>query len=222
MAGPGSKQEVVMKSGRTLDGWWSRRAVVLASAFGVALASGACGGGTTPVGPTSLSTAAQQQAEPATASSGVTASARPTIQAGGQGAWMEGPYAPSNQRTFSFDAQAGPGDRQTGQIEVFGRGGLGIRNNIRLDCVRYDPDTRILLMGGTVTNSNSPAAPVGMRVVTAVRDNGQGAGAEPDEVAFVLPAGAVGECQYLPFPADYVQPYLVTITSGDIHIHASN
>jgi hypothetical protein len=213
-----------MKSNGTFDARWTRRAVVLAAAFAIALAGGACGGGTTPVGPTSVSTAAQQQAEPATASSGVTASARPTIQAGGQGAWMEGPYAPSNQRTFSFDAQAGPGG-QTGQIEVFGRGGLGIKNNIRLDCVRYDPDTGILLLGGAVTNSNSPAAPVGTRIVTAVRDNGQGAGAAPDEITLIVPEEGLGVgCQNFPLflVPSYVEPELKPITHGNIHVHVSN
>jgi len=103
-----------------------------------------------------------------------------------------------------------------------GAGGLGFRNNLLIDCVRFDPATRILVLGGEVTHSNSPDAPVGMRLVTAVRDNGQGAGAGADEVAFVFPAGNVGECRILPFPATYIEPYLVRISSGNVHVDVSN
>lgn len=209
-----------MKSNGTFDARWTRQAVVLASAFAIALASGACGGGTTPVGPTSVSPTAQLQAEPAGASSGVTASARPTIQAGGQGAWMEGEYAPSNQRTFSFDAQAGPRG-ETGHAELFTRL-QGVRFNIVFDCVRYDDTTRILLLGGAVTNTNGAGPQVGDRVVTAVRDNSQSGGGEPDEVGFAFPVELVGECRDLPFPAAYIEPYLTPITHGNIHVHVSN
>jgi len=209
-----------MKSNGTFDARWTRRAVLVASAFAIALASGACGGGTTPVGPTSVSTAAQQQAEPAAASSGVTASARPTIQAGGQGAFMDGP---GNQRTFSFDAQAGPRG-ETGHAELFTRS-QGVRFDILFDCVRYDPDTRILLLGGAVTNTNAAGPQVGDKVVTAVQDNGQGAGAAQDKITTVVPAELLPfSCQDFPLAAvkPIVEPQLAPITHGNIHVHVSN
>jgi len=193
-----------------------------AAAFAIALATGACGGGTTPVGPTSLSPIAQLQVDPAAASSGVTASARPTIQAGGQGTWMEGPYAPPNQRTFSFNAQARP-EGQTGHAEVFNRG-QGVRFQIQFDCVRYDSNTRMLLLGGAVTNSDSADPQVGDKVVTAVRDNGQGAGAAQDEITSVVPAELLPfSCKDFPLSlvAAIVQPALAPITHGNIHVNLS-
>jgi hypothetical protein len=222
-SGPGSHEEVLMTSSERLSMRWTSGALAMASAFGVALASGACGGGTTSVGPTGVSTAAQLPAQPAAAPSEVTASAasgQPTIQAGGQGAFMDGP---GSQRTFSLDAHAEPGG-EAGHAELFSRA-QGVRFNILFDCVRYDPTTRILLLGGAVTNTNGAGPRVGDRMVTAVQDNGQGAGAGPDEITGVLPAELLPfTCQ--DFPMQYVpvivEPELRPISHGDIHVHVSN
>jgi hypothetical protein len=87
--------------------------------------------------------------------------------------------------TFSFHAVQHKDGRVTGSAVIKLRT-FDFAVKVDIQCVSFLPDGRTAALSGTITKSDSPGVPFdleGLGVLFYVRDNGEGAGAPPDEVS---------------------------------------
>ena len=87
-------------------------------------------------------------------------------------------------RTFSFTAVQHADGTVTGQAQV-NNPSFPIRIHFRIDCLKFDGDSRIIA-SGPITQSSDPATiAVGRIAVFAVEDNGEGVNAPPDRITTI-------------------------------------
>jgi len=115
-------------------------------------------------------------------------------------------------RTFSFSAHTGPDGTITGEAQLDNRAS-GARDHFEIDCLNVLGD--IAVMSGTIRSSIDPTL-VGTDVLFAVRDNGEGPDAPPDEISLALTGFGIA-CTDITDPAS-LEPFLVPIEQGQVQV----
>ena len=120
-------------------------------------------------------------------------------------------------RTFSFEARKLSDGRVRGEAQVKNRA-TGQTLNIHIDCLNVIGN--IAVMSGIAWSATGPGNTDGDDQIFAVKDNGQGANAAPDEVTYSF--GGTGlVCSGLTPETvdDALAPFLFNVEAGNIQIH---
>jgi hypothetical protein len=117
----------------------------------------------------------------------------------------------AEKRTFAFTARENAAGDVKGQMQLINRA-QGVKIHAELDCLRLSGNTATA--AGTVTSSNSPAWPVGARMIFTVEDNGEGANAPVDRISLVYQGNY--NCQLVSAPIDR------EVEGGNIQVRAGN
>jgi len=115
-------------------------------------------------------------------------------------------------RTFSFSAHTSADGTATGEAQLENRAS-GTRDHFEIDCLNVLGD--IAVMSGTVRSSIDPTL-IGTDVLFAVRDNGEGPGAPPDEITLAFTGFGIA-CADITHPAS-LAPFLVPIEQGQVQV----
>jgi hypothetical protein len=115
-------------------------------------------------------------------------------------------------RTFSFSAQTAADGTAGGEAQLDNRAS-GARDHFEIDCLNVLGD--IAVMSGIVRSSVDPTL-VGTDVLFAVRDNGEGPGAPPDEISLAFTGLAIA-CTDITDLAS-LDPFLVPIEQGQVRV----
>jgi hypothetical protein len=116
-------------------------------------------------------------------------------------------------RNFAFAATEAADARASGEAQIENRSS-GFRGHIAIDCLNVLGN--IAVMSGVLTQSTLSSLPVGTDELFAVRDNGEGPDAPPDEIT--LANGGLGiPCTAVTDPAQ-LAPFFVPIESGQIQV----
>ena len=115
-------------------------------------------------------------------------------------------------RTFSFSAHTTADGTATGEAQLDNRAS-GARDHFEIDCLNVLGD--IAVMSGTIRSSVDPTL-VGTDVLFAVRDNGEGPGAPPDEITLAFTGFGIA-CTDITDPTS-LTPFLVPIEQGQVQV----
>jgi len=85
-------------------------------------------------------------------------------------------------RVFAFSARKDTAGNTTGQVQLVNRAS-GVTTHSAVNCLSVSGN--VATMSGTITSSNNANVRVGGDIWCRVADNGEGAGAPPDQITLV-------------------------------------